>query len=282
MKDSPSTYFVQDKRNKTELTRLAIQDQMLTAAMGGVLPEQPDPTVFRRVLDVACGTGGWLIEAAKTYPTMSCVGIDISQRRIRYAHTQAEDYQVDDRVELYVMDALGVLDFPDACFDLVNLRLGISFLRTWDWPKLLREFVRLTRPGGVIRVTDGEVIYQSNSPALTQLFEMLQCAFYRAGHLFTQETTGVTAHLARLLDQCGHEQIQTKSHAVIYRAGTSEGEACYENIMLGFQTVRPFIEKWGCGCKDYGVIYHHALKEMRQPDFLATANLLTVWGYKPR
>jgi ubiquinone/menaquinone biosynthesis C-methylase UbiE len=87
MKDSPSTYFVQDKRNKTELTRLAIQDQMLTTAMGGVLPEQPDPTVFRRVLDVACGTGGWLIEAAKAYPTMSLVGIDISQRMIRYAVT---------------------------------------------------------------------------------------------------------------------------------------------------------------------------------------------------
>jgi ubiquinone/menaquinone biosynthesis C-methylase UbiE len=282
MKDCPSTYFVQDTRNKKELNRLTIQDQMMTTAMGGVLAEQPDPTIFRRVLDVACGTGGWVIEAARTYPTMSLVGVDISQRMIKYAYAQAEDYQVDDRVEFYIMDVLGTLDFPAAFFDLVNLRLGISFLRTWDWPKLLREFLRVTRPGGVVRVTESETIHQSNSPALTQLFEMLQSALFRGGYLFTEETTGVTDHVARLLDQCGCEQVQTKAHTMGYRLGTSEGEACYENVMLGFQTVRPFIEKWGCGSKDYGVIYHHALKEMHQPDFLVKLNLLTAWGNKPR
>ena len=98
--DNPSTYIVQDRKNKKELTRLTIQDQMITAAMGGVLPEQADPTVFRRVLDVGCGTGGWIIEAAQTYPTMSLVGIDISQRMIEYARAQAEAHQVNDRVEV--------------------------------------------------------------------------------------------------------------------------------------------------------------------------------------
>src|SRR5579884_158650 len=66
----PSTYFVQDRHNKQELKRLIIQDQMITISMGGVLPEQTDPTLFRHVLDVGCGTGGWLIEVAKAYPSM--------------------------------------------------------------------------------------------------------------------------------------------------------------------------------------------------------------------
>jgi hypothetical protein len=69
--EHPSTYWVQDRSDEEELTRLRLQDQMLTADMGGVLSEQPDPAVYRRVLDVSCGTGGWLIEAAKTYPSMS-------------------------------------------------------------------------------------------------------------------------------------------------------------------------------------------------------------------
>jgi ubiquinone/menaquinone biosynthesis C-methylase UbiE len=279
--DNPSTYFVQDRKNQKELTRLAIQDRMITASMGGVLPEQSDPTVFHRVLDVGCGTGGWVIEAAQTYPDMSLVGIDISQRMIRYARAQAKNHHVDGRVEFCVIDALCMINISDASFDLVNVRLGLSFMRTWDWPKLLSELLRVTRPGGVVRITDSDVIPPTNSPALIRLFEMFQCALYRAGHFFTNESTGLTSHLPQLLYQYGCERVQTKTHAMEYRAGTAEGEAYYEDVMLLFQTARPFIQKWGCASQDCEVIYQQALKEMRRPDFHATWNLLTVWGNKP-
>src|SRR5437879_2747966 len=90
-RDQPNTYFVQDRSSLDELTRLDIQDQMLTAGMGGVLAEQAAPTSFRRVLDVGCGTGGWLIETAKTYPSISMlVGVDASKRMIEYAREQAK------------------------------------------------------------------------------------------------------------------------------------------------------------------------------------------------
>ncbi|HWS84746.1 MAG TPA: methyltransferase domain-containing protein [Ktedonobacteraceae bacterium] len=280
--DNPSTYFVQDRKNQKELTRLTIQDQAVKAVMGGVLPEQTDPAVFRRVLDVGCGPGGWIIDTAQTYPEMSLVGIDISQRMIEYACTQAKAHQVRDRVEFRVMDALRPLEFPVDCFDLVNVRFGVSYLRTWDWPKFLSELLRVARPGGVVRVTDSEIVLQSNSSALTRLCEMSQCALYRSGHLFTEEPTGLIDHLVRLLDQYGYEQVQTKTYTMEYRAGTPEGEACYEDVMLFFQTGRPFILKWGCATKDYDALYRQALSEMRQPDFLATGNLLTAWGSKPK
>jgi hypothetical protein len=45
--ERPSTYFVQDRHSKEDLTRLIIQDQMLTTSMGGVLPEQTDPTIIK-------------------------------------------------------------------------------------------------------------------------------------------------------------------------------------------------------------------------------------------
>src|SRR6266568_6555358 len=91
-REHPSTYFVQDRSNLDEMTRLHIQDTMLNTGMGGALPEQPDPTIFQRVLDVGCGTGDWLIEAAKTYPNLSSlVGVDISGKMLDYARTQAEE-----------------------------------------------------------------------------------------------------------------------------------------------------------------------------------------------
>jgi SAM-dependent methyltransferase len=60
------------------------------------------------------------------------------------------------------------LEFPPDSFDLVNQRLGMSYLRTWDWPKLLSEYQRITRPGGVIRITEGD-FPASRSAALTRL-----------------------------------------------------------------------------------------------------------------
>src|SRR5436853_117921 len=92
--EQPGTYFVQDRRNKDELTRLIVQGQMITASVGGVLPEQADPGSFLHVLDVGCGTGAWAIDAAKAYPTMSLVGIDISERMIDYARSRANSEQV--------------------------------------------------------------------------------------------------------------------------------------------------------------------------------------------
>src|SRR5216684_216409 len=239
--EHPSTYVVQDRSNEEELTRLQIQDQMLTAGMGGVLPEQPDPTRFQRVLDVGCGTGGWLIEAAKTYPAMSLlVGADVSERMVEYARAQAEDQQVSDRVQFRAMDALRMLEFPTNYFDLVNQRIGASYLRTWDWPKLLQEFQRVTRPGGVIRVTESDLITESSSPGLTRLNQVFIEAFYGAGHLFTPDNNGVTSQLARLLQQYGLENVQTHAHALEYRGGTAEGQRFYEDSRLG-ETLVPFI-----------------------------------------
>jgi len=276
------TYFVQDRHSEEELLRIAGQDRLVTASMGGVLAEQADPSAFQYVLDIACGSGGWAIEAAETYPEMTLVGIDSSKRMIEYASEQAIAHQVDGRVEFHVMDALGILAFPDASFDLVNMRFALSFVRTWDWPRLLRELQRVLRPGGVVRLTDEEIIHQSTSPAAMQFCEMLLCALYRAGHLFAQESTGLTAHLAPLLSQHGYQQVQTRGYALQYRAGTAEGQAYIEDGIRVFRTLRPFLQKWGCLSKDFDDIHRQALEELQQPDFRATWHLLSAWGIKPK
>lgn len=276
--EQPSTYFVQDRENKTELDRLAIQDRMITNAMGGVLPEQPDPTVFRHVLDIACGSGGWVIEAARAYPTMSLIGIDISQRMMDYAREQAEAQHVADRVEFRVMDALRVLEFPDRYFDLVNMRLGISFLRTWDWPKLLSEMLRVTRSGGIIRITEPEVVHQSNSAAIMRIHEIMQNAFFQAGHLFAPETTGVTGHLPGLLKHHGCQHVQEKTYALVYRAGTPEGQAYYEDMAHGARTLVPFLQKWGSIPQDMEAIGRQAFEEIQQPGYYAKWIFHCVWG----
>jgi ubiquinone/menaquinone biosynthesis C-methylase UbiE len=285
--EHPSTYFVQDRSNEEELMRLQLQDQMLTTGMGGVLSEQPDPTSFKRVLDVGCGTGGWLIETAKAYPTIKrLVGVDISRRVVLYAREQAERAGVADRVEFHVMDALRLLEFPAGYFDLVNQRLAVSFLRTWDWPKLLSEYRRVTRPsglmrlGGVIRVTEGYTM-TCNSPALTRLWDLFLQASYRAGHLFTPDGDGVINKLEWLLKQYADlKQVQTCDRTLEYRAGTKECQSHFEDIRIAFRVLEPFLRKWTRLPDDYHETYKQALLEMQQPDFVSTWHFPTIWGNK--
>src|SRR5579864_4686349 len=169
LREHPSTYLVQDRENREEMARLENQDKLLTTGMGGVLPELADPTTLRRVLDVGCGTGGWLLETARTYPTIEkLIGVDSSRKLLDSVCSQHQNQLTDDRIEFRVMNALTSLDFRPAFFDLVNQRLGGSWICTWEWEKILKEYQRVTRPGGIIRITEANVM-TSNSPALQTL-----------------------------------------------------------------------------------------------------------------
>lgn len=278
-REHPSTYFVQDRSNQDELTRLQIQDQLVTTCMGGVLPEQADTARLQSVLDVGCGTGGWLIELAKTSPQIKrLVGVDISSKMLDYARAQAIAQGVGDRVEFMAMDALRMLEFSDHSFDLVNHRFGISWVRKWEWKKLLSEYRRVCKVGGIVRVTEAGAIPVSTSLVLTTLCELLVRAFFQAGHYFTETSDGITSQLAPMITQQSFDDVQTQCHTLEYRAGTPTGQQFYEDIKLVLHTVQPFLRKWTRVPDEYEATYQQALEEMRQLDFVATTQLLTVWG----
>lgn len=281
-KERPSTYFVQDRTNTDERSRVRVQDLMITKAMGGVLPEQADPSRFHGLIDIGCGTGGWLIETAKAYPNIvHLVGVDISDRMVDFARKQAEAERVDDRVEFHVMDVLRSTEFPHQRFDLLNQRLGWSYLRTWDWPDLLVTYQNVTRPGGVIRITESDVLGTSTSPALTQLYDLARNALYQAGHLFTPEQDGVTGKLSDLFHIHGIKDVQTRVTSIEYIHGTEMIESFFEDIKLLFRTLEPFIRKWSRIPDNYDEIYHQAIDEIQQPSCRTTGRLVTVWGINP-
>ena len=287
-REYPSTYFIKDA-NQDEMTRLAIQDELITDGMGGVLPEQPDSTIFRRILDVGCGAGGWLIRAAKTYPiTTRLVGVDVNSRVIDYARKRALEEQVEDRIEFQVMDALLILEFPKDYFDLVNVRFATRLMRTWTWPQLLDELQRVPRPGGGIRISE-YVGITSNDPATIRLFQLLGDAFYGAGHLFSEgkveETSaegviGVAGDLARLMHQYGVKNVQTRRSTQDCPIGTPPGESFAHDMRLGFRGTMPFIRKWRGLPDDYETVYQALLDAMQKPDYVTTWSVITAWGTK--
>ncbi|QBD75318.1 class I SAM-dependent methyltransferase [Ktedonosporobacter rubrisoli] len=280
-KEHPSTYFVQNRANEEELTRLCLQDKMLTTAMGGVLTEQSNPASLQAVLDIGSGPGNWLIELALTYPGIKRLeGVDVSARMVEYARKQASLAQLEDRLHFSMMDALRMLEFRTGSFDLVNLRLGMSFLRTWDWPKMIWEMSRVCRQGGTIRITEGKV-FECNTPALSQLRDLLLRAGAHAGHFTTTRQQGFLGHIEPPLRQQGIGTLHKQPIHMLYQANTAQGELMIQDMRHVFRTGLPFLRKWIRLPTDYEAIYEQALAEMQQPGFVTTWDLLTFWGHPP-
>ena len=277
--EQPSTYIVQDRSNQQELERLVYQDQMFTTIMGGPLADLPHPEHFQRILDVGCGTGGWLRETARTYPTISSlIGVDISKKMLDYARNQTLAQGLSDRVEYLSMDALRMLEFPDKFFDLVNLRFGQSYLRTWDWLKLLQEFRRVIKPGGIVRVTDTLLVNEEIEayPALSELCLLLNRAFAQAGHALPD----IEKSLPELLARHGFIDAKTRLYVPTFTAGTKEGQMYIEDLTRIFKTTLPFLQKWTRVPENYEDLYQQLLKEFQEPNFTITWPIVTSWAIR--
>ena len=275
----PNTYFVQDMNDEKEVERLIIQDEMITGVMGGVLPEQENPT-FSRVLDIACGTGGWLMKLAQEYPIVEGQGVDVNAKMMEYARTKAEQCGLSSRVHFQVMDATLMLRFPEQTFDLVNLRLGHSFLRTWDWPKMISEMLRVTRPGGTVRLVESYLVPTSTSAALTEIFMTIVRADFASGRLREEIPSGMANQLAPMLHQYGAKDVQSKAIVVAGQQGTKVRDAFYQDVFHLVHTLRPFLHKFANVGKDFDELGRQALQDMQEPDFESSATVVVAWGKK--
>src|SRR5215469_6249251 len=83
------TRFVADSESSETMAWLLNADKILTKGMGGTLAEQADLTGIKRVLDIACGPGGWALEVAREHPEIEVSGFDISDSMIRFAKALA-------------------------------------------------------------------------------------------------------------------------------------------------------------------------------------------------
>ena len=113
-----------------------------------------------RLLDVGCGRGLVLIEAAKRLRDGRAVGVDVWRRGDQSGNTRrvtlenAEREGVAERVKVHDGDARR-LPFDDGCFDVV-----VSSLVVHNIPDArgredaMREMARMLRPGGRVAVLD--------------------------------------------------------------------------------------------------------------------------------
>jgi len=276
------TYFI-DAENAAEMARLINQDRILTRCMGGLFPPQLDLSNVHDILDIACGPGGWVMDVAKAYPDTRVTGIDISQIMTEFARYQAREQELLN-AHFVVMDAFKPLDFPDNSFDFVNARFISGFMSRTAWPPFLLECLRITRPGGLTRLTEFESPI-CNTFAVARLCEMFARAMYKAGQSFapTGGQVAITPLLERFLRDAGYEHIQQMAHALNASAGTPEHLAQYQNLMVSMKLGQPYLIKMSIASQQEAEsLYQQALEEMMAPDYGIIWYFLSAWGEKPR
>ena len=105
----------------------------------------------KRLLDVACGSGGPALRiAAKT--NCKIVGIDVHDQAIATARSLAAKQGLKDRADFRIANAAQPLPFPDAHFDAITCIDAINHLP--ERPRVLAEWVRVLKPGGRLLFTD--------------------------------------------------------------------------------------------------------------------------------
>jgi SAM-dependent methyltransferase len=279
----PDNTYVIDTEHAAELARLMQQDRLLTKAMGGLLPEEgislPE---MGRVLDLACGPGGWLLELTFCFPRATLLGVDLSPAVVEYATAQARSRGLQN-VHFQVMDVMEPLAFEDGSFDLINGRLLLGFMRPAAWPRLLAECRRLLTPGGIIRLTEMELPL-TTSPAYERFGGYLTAALQRARQSFSMDGRhfSITPVLPRLVRQAGFTDVHLRATAIEWSTGTKARYPVFKDHFIAMALLQPFIAKMQVATKEeLEQLYQQAVAEMQREDFCAVWTLLTVWGRQP-
>ncbi|TMC18930.1 MAG: class I SAM-dependent methyltransferase [Chloroflexi bacterium] len=272
--------YIIDVESPAELARLLHQDRLFTKALG-LLPPLANSAKLQNILDLACGPGGWTREAAMTFPSAQVRGIDISERVIAFAQSQAEIQQIPN-VHFSVMDAKKPLNFPDNSFDLVHGRLLNGFLTQADWSILLRESYRILRPGGIICLTEADWGI-SNGPISERLSVLMTQAMHLAKHGISPSAFGTTVMLQPFLRKAGYQNIHAQALSLEYSAGTEAHHPAYQNIIAMYQLVQPFlISMVGVTGEELNRLYQQLPAEMLSNDFCGMWFFLRAWGERPQ
>ncbi|ESK90917.1 S-adenosyl-L-methionine-dependent methyltransferase [Moniliophthora roreri MCA 2997] len=113
----------------------------------------------RHCLDLGCGTGTWVIDAAKEWPQCEFVGFDLVNVQIPLTLL---DRPIADRIRWVHGNFLTTkLPFDDDEFDHIHVQSIASGVPENKWGVLFEEINRVLRPGGCIEFIEDDVMFPS-------------------------------------------------------------------------------------------------------------------------
>ncbi|KAJ4485811.1 hypothetical protein J3R30DRAFT_3442129 [Lentinula aciculospora] len=111
----------------------------------------------QRCLDLGCGTGSWVIEAAKQWLTTEFVGFDLVNVQLKIM-----DHSLEERIRWVYGNFLTTkLPFEDDEFDHIHIQSISLGVPENKWNVLFDEIFRVLRPGGSVEMMEDDIIFPS-------------------------------------------------------------------------------------------------------------------------
>ena len=107
------------------------------------------------VLEIGCGTGRNLVQAARLYPQARFFGLDISARMLETARRSIARAGLGSRIAVRQADAADFTPralFGENAFDRIFISYTLSMIPVWE--EVLRQAACNLAPGGILHIVD--------------------------------------------------------------------------------------------------------------------------------
>lgn len=124
------------------------------------LVSRADIEAGQRILDIGCGTGTLVLKLKRQYTAAQVVGLDPDAKALRRAHIKAARAGVSVELEQGFADEL---PYQSESFDRVFSSFMFHHLNKQERENMLREVLRVLKPGGSFHLVDFTVADASHA-----------------------------------------------------------------------------------------------------------------------
>ena len=212
-----------------EASRLDFPHYLLHAVLHSDYATPIDPQIDS-ILDVATGTGRWAIEMAHAFPHAHVVGLDM-EAPLRQPVSLPQNYH-------FIQGNLFAgRPFSDASFSFVHQRFLVLALPAKQWPFVVSELLRVTRPGGFVELVEGGSTFLQRVPHTKQLQSWWGKASQHSGI-----DVSLMARLPSLLQHAGMISIHAQTYRVpVGSWGGRVGAMLKQDILASLPAIKDFV-----------------------------------------
>lgn len=262
-----------------ENERLDIHHELMLVVLNGKLHLAPILENIQKAIDLGTGTGIWAIDFADQYPSAEVVGNDLSPIQPPF---------IPPNLQFYVDDIEDEWGYEDTPLDYIHARFLVGAIL--DWPKLIHQAFKCTKPGGWVEFQDWDTNFYSPDGSLNPNHSIYQ--FHKTTSE-AQEDKGYNMrpgpHLEQWLIDAGFTNVQCPKF--ILPLGTWPKDKHYKQIgAYNFLQMQQGLEgialatltrsgEWTL--EEVQVLVAKARQDLRNPRIHGQYDFYVAYGQKP-